>query len=58
MPIDAPSLASTDSDGDMDDINNRIRSLADLGIVGRSLTYFEGKEKVQKLEKEFDRYAV
>lgn len=37
------------TDGDMDDINNRIRSLADLGIVGRSLTYFEGKEKVQKL---------
>ncbi len=37
------------TDGDMDNVNNRIRSLAELGVVGRSLTYFEGKEKVQKL---------
>lgn len=37
------------TDGDMDEVNGRIRSLAELGIVGRSLTYFEGKEKVQKL---------
>ena len=37
------------TEGDMDNVNNRIRSLAELGVVGRSLTYFEGKEKVQKL---------
>ena len=37
------------TDGDIDDVNNRIRSLAEIGIVGRSLTYFEGKEKVQKM---------
>ena len=37
------------TEGDMDNVNNRIRSLAELGVVCRSLTYFEGKEKVKKL---------
>ena len=37
------------TDGDMEEVNSRIRSLAEIGMVGRSLTYFEGKEKVQKL---------
>ena len=37
------------TEGDMDVVNTNIRALAERGMVGRSLTYFEGKERVQKV---------
>jgi len=37
------------TEGDIEDVNARIKELGEKGIVGRSLTYFEGKEKVQRV---------
>lgn len=37
------------TEGDDQEVNDNIRSLAEKGIIGSSLTFFEGKDKIQKL---------
>lgn len=36
------------TDGTVEEANAQVKYLADKGVIGRSLTYFEGKERVQK----------